>query len=99
VNLANRSLRLGWVLAVLLLAACSSEPLMAPADLHPAGPPPDLATKMCVSSCTSDTQCQSTCASAPVGLNCCDQATHSCYVVANATCPQPIVDMTVAGPY
>jgi len=96
----NRVFRVFMLAGALAVAACGSAPIEAPADLKPAGPPPDLFTKMCPSTCTTHAQCQSQCAAAPVGINCCDDLTNTCYVVASTSCPMPPPpDMATAGPY
>ena len=82
------------------LAACGGGGLQPTEDLKPAGPPPDLFTKMCPSSCNSHAECGNGCAPAPVGANCCDTITHTCYVVATAMCPAPPApDMAMVSPY
>ena len=43
----------------------------------------------CVSSCTSDLDCQNSCPDVPNGINCCDTATGICYANASSTCPAP----------
>lgn len=41
----------------------------------------------CAPSCTTNEQCQSTCAAAPAGgVNCCDSASGICYSTAMAAC-------------
>ncbi len=46
--------------------------------------------QQCVSQCTSDTDCQNSCAPVPNGINCCDTATGICYANASSTCPVPV---------
>jgi hypothetical protein len=41
----------------------------------------------CVTSCTGDSQCQSSCQTPPTGVNCCDGATGTCYVAGGTVCP------------
>lgn len=53
----------------------------------------------CVSSCTSDDQCASSCPAAGSGSNCCDTATGVCYVSADSTCPAGATDTGVTPPY
>lgn len=43
---------------------------------------------MCVPSCATDQDCQSSCPAAPMGaINCCDLTTNTCYTPNNSTCP------------
>lgn len=45
---------------------------------------------MCVPSCMTDIQCQSSCPAirpGTTGAHCCDRATNMCYVYSMATCP------------
>ena len=48
--------------------------------------PPDSGAT-CISSCTTDDECATTCPAAGSGSNCCDTATGVCYVSADSTCP------------
>lgn len=48
---------------------------------------------MCVSRCTANAQCQSSCPTPPGGgTNCCDVRTNSCYPTAFAMCPAAAPD-------
>jgi hypothetical protein len=100
VKLVKRTVHAFFFASGLLFAACGGNNAPGPMpDLLPFIPP-DLATKMCISSCTQHVQCQTSCAPAPAGQNCCDTATHTCYVVATAQCPlPPQPDMAMIGPY
>ena len=44
---------------------------------------------VCVSSCTTDLQCQSTCPPVPGGVQCCDPKAGVCYGSRTTTCPRP----------
>ena len=48
---------------------------------------PRDAGRMCARSCTTDSQCSSTCPSVPSSASCCDLATNSCYNAATLVCP------------
>jgi hypothetical protein len=98
-KLAKWSIRAALLIGALAVASCGGNSQMAPPeDLKPAIIL-DLTTKVCISSCTTHQQCQSSCAPAPVGANCCDRLTNTCYVVATAVCPAPPADMTMTSPY
>jgi hypothetical protein len=43
----------------------------------------------CVSHCTSDTDCQNSCAPLPNGVSCCDIPSGSCYGAQGSACPTP----------
>jgi len=60
-------------------------------------PKPDMA-KMCVSSCSSDIQCQNSCAAPSSGISCCDTSTHTCYTNSQSVCPAP-PDMAIPSTY
>jgi hypothetical protein len=97
--MGSRSIRALLVATVLAVAGCGGGGVQPPPpDMTPVSPP-DLWTKMCPSSCTSHQQCATGCAAAPVGANCCDMITNTCYVVATAQCPAPPVDMSMVSPY
>ena len=54
-------------------------------------PPPRTDTgrpgTMCVATCTSDSQCQTSCPANPLGANCCDTIAGVCYAAMVAVCP------------
>jgi hypothetical protein len=85
-------------LAFSLLAACGDDsPPPNQPDLGKfvqTGPP-----QVCVSSCTTNAQCQNSCPEAASGISCCDLATNSCFTSQTMQCPAPPADMTVVGPY
>jgi hypothetical protein len=60
-------------------------------------PAPDLA-KVCVSSCSVDTDCQNSCPSPSAGTSCCDTTSGTCYTSAQSICPAP-PDMSIASSY
>lgn len=49
----------------------------------------DGGTGQCVSHCTTDTDCQNSCAPLPNGVSCCDIPSGSCYGAQGQTCPTP----------
>ena len=71
-----------------------------PADLatfvQPGPPVPD---KVCVSSCTTNDQCQNSCPLPTSGVSCCDTTTNACYTASATSCPAPPADMAMSGPY
>jgi hypothetical protein len=96
--------RLVLVTAFLAMTACGDGAVPpTPLDMMLfSGPLPDLQQKVCPPSCMSHAQCQTACAPAPAGANCCDLPTRTCYVVATGTCPMPAPpDMAtvMTGPY
>jgi len=58
---------------------------------------PDL-SKVCISSCTSDIQCQNSCAAPSSGISCCDTSTQMCYTSSASVCPAP-PDMAIQSSY
>lgn len=42
---------------------------------------------MCVASCTTDSQCATSCPANPRGANCCDTLAGVCYAAMVAVCP------------
>ncbi len=48
--------------------------------------------QQCVSQCTSDTDCESSCPNVPNGVNCCDTSTGICYAYSANACPAPVQD-------
>lgn len=55
----------------------------APIPVTPDAP----TTRMCVPSCTMDSQCASSCPANPRGANCCDTLAGVCYAAMVAVCP------------
>jgi hypothetical protein len=68
---------------------------------HDGGPPHDAGVdsgapprdsgrdtgRMCATSCSSDSQCSSTCPSMPSRASCCDLGTNTCYTATTSVCP------------
>jgi len=46
----------------------------------------------CVTSCTTDEDCQNSCPEVPNGVNCCDTSTGICYAYSSTECPAPVTD-------
>lgn len=59
--------------------------LPPPSDTTPP-PPPE---KQCVSTCSTDADCQNSCPSVANGIQCCDQNTKKCFATSQAQCPAP----------
>src|SRR5436190_21104784 len=97
-RLAKRSVRTLFLLGAVVFYACGSPALQVPEDLS-MSTTPDLTSRVCVSSCTLDTQCQNSCALPSSAINCCTVQTKTCYVASATTCPAPPPDMTVVSPY
>ena len=60
------------------------------------GPPEKVF--VCVASCTTNTECQDSCAAPSSGTSCCDSTTHQCYTAQTMMCPAP-PDLGVVSPY
>lgn len=59
----------------------------------------ETAAPTCVSQCSSDSECENSCAPVSTGANCCDTSTKKCYRNASA-CPVVEVDSgTSSGGY
>lgn len=43
--------------------------------------------RMCATSCSSDSQCASTCPLVPSSAACCDLGTNTCYTAPTSVCP------------
>lgn len=52
----------------------------------------DPGNQVCTPSCTSDSDCQSTCPSTGGATACCDLSTNTCFNSTEATCPAPASD-------
>jgi hypothetical protein len=97
----NPSLRLGLALlplVVVVACAADGEPIQDAMEVETAEPakmpdtaPPreDPPAKVCVSSCTQDSECQNSCPALDTGIQCCDAATSVCFASAAAACPVP----------
>ncbi len=90
------------VMAAFGVAGCGGTPIEehSPdlAGFVEQGPPaPDLA-KICVSSCTADTDCQNSCPSPSSGISCCDTTSGTCYTNNAQICPAP-PDMAISSSY
>ena len=58
----------------------------------------DSDTRACISHCTNDFECQSTCPTAPGGgVNCCDVPTGTCFAASPGMCPMfpPMGDASI----
>jgi hypothetical protein len=76
-----------FVLLGLALAACGDGP--SGADLSAQGT--DLGAKYaCTPECSSDAECQDTCAPTAAGASCCDRTTRRCFHAVSAICPTPV---------
>jgi hypothetical protein len=104
----HASLILPFISVAAILVACATSddeitegkaptdpaPTADTAKLPPASdtPPAAPAAKQCVSSCTTDADCQNSCASVSNGIQCCDQNTKKCFATSQAQCPMPEAD-------
>lgn len=52
----------------------------------------DPGNQVCTPSCTSDSDCQSTCPSTGGATACCDLSAHTCFNTTEAACPVPATD-------
>src|SRR5437868_610545 len=76
----------GLPFCFLVLAACGAA--TGEDAAHDSGPTPDADTHVCISHCTNDFECQSTCPAAPnMGINCCDVPTGTCFAATPGMCP------------
>jgi hypothetical protein len=47
----------------------------------------DTGGRMCATSCSTDSQCASTCPAMPSRASCCDMETNTCFTATTSVCP------------
>lgn len=89
----------GVVIPVMDTGPRADTPVVIGVDAPPPPPvdappiPPDVPrdtggpARMCVASCTTDSQCATSCPANPRGANCCDTLAGTCYAAMVAVCP------------
>lgn len=65
-------------------------PTKLPPSTAPDAAPPPSTTKVCVATCTADSECASSCPALAGGVQCCDLQTKTCWGSKTATCPAPV---------